>query len=141
MTIHLLRMAVGIEDVVHLRRVQQVRLAEAEDGRLFTFTRNTPKRAEELIDGGSLYWIVKGYVRVRQRVLAVERRTDQQGRGRCALELDPRLVATVLQARRPQQGWRYLDPADAPPDRSQGDSGEDDLPEEMAKKLRDLGLI
>lgn len=140
MTVHLLRMAVGIQDVAHLARVQADRRRGDPEGRLFTFTRNTPKRVAELTEGGSLYWIVRGYVRVRQPILGVERRTDEAGRSICALELDPAHVPTVLQARRPQQGWRYLDPADAPPDRRGTDDG-DDLPEAMAAELRGLGLL
>ena len=141
MTVNLLRMAVGIDDVAHLKRVQRERLKGRKDGRLFTYTRNTPKRADELTDGGSLYWIVKGYVRVRQRVLAVEQETDNEGRRWCALQLDPAHVLTVLQARRPQQGWRYLDPADAPPDRPKGLAEDEEMPEEMAAELRELGLL
>jgi len=141
MTVNLLRMAVGIDDIDHLRRVQADRRNGRQDGLLYTYTRNTPKRAEELTDGGSIYWIIKGYIRVRQRILDVERLTDEEGRFFCALGLDPELVPTVLQARRPQQGWRYLDPADAPADRPAGSTVDEEMPAELAAKLRELGLI
>jgi hypothetical protein len=141
MTVHLLRMAVGVDDIAHLRRVQKARRAASADGALYTYTRNTPRRADELIDGGSIYWIVKGFIRVRQRVVGVERHTDDEGRGYCMISIEPKLVPTVLQARRPQQGWRYLDPAEAPDDRPSGPAAADDMPPEMAAELRDLGLL
>ncbi len=141
MTIHLLRMAVGIDDLDHLRRVQAARRAADDQGRLFGFTRNMPKRAAEVLDGGSMYWIIKGYIRVRQPILGLERRTDEDGRTMCAIEYGPELVPTVLQTRRPQQGWRYLEPADAPPDRFSSTQGAEDLPPDLAAELRDLGVL
>ncbi|MCP4327366.1 MAG: DUF1489 domain-containing protein [Alphaproteobacteria bacterium] len=141
MTIHLLRMAVGIDDVEHLRRFQKSRMQTSEDGRLHIFTRNTPRRAAELLDGGSVYLIIRGYVRVRQRILGIERRTDNEGRGFCAIELDPTHVPTVLQARRPQQGWRYLESSDAPIDRPVASAADDDMPAALMAELRDLGLL
>ena len=141
MTVHLLRMAVGVDDIAHLRRIQTARREASADGALYTYTRNTPRRAAELVAGGSIYWIIKGFARVRQRVVGVERRTDEEGRGYCMIGIQSKLVPTVLQARRPQQGWRYLDPADAPADRPTGRAGDDDLPPEMAAELRELGLL
>lgn len=141
MTVHLLRMAVGVDDIGHLRRIQQARRDAGADGALFTHTRNTPRRAPELVAGGSIYWIVKGFVRVRQRVVGIERRTDDEGRSHCIIGIEPDLVPTVLQARRPQQGWRYLDPADAPDDRPRGPTAAADMPAEMAAELRELGLL
>jgi hypothetical protein len=140
MTIHLLRMAVGIDDLDHLRRVQDARQRSTPNGRLYSSTRNTPRRAEELVGGGSLYLVIRGYVRVRQRILGIERRTDDEGRSYCAIELDPRHIPTVLQARRPQQGWRYLEPAEAPADLKRAEIS-DGMPPEMAAELKALGLL
>ena len=87
-------------------------------GALFHETRHYPRRADEILDGGSIYWVVKGFVRVRQRIVRLERRASEE-RGRfCRIHLDPVLVRTELQPRRPHQGWRYLQDIDAPPDRA-----------------------
>ena len=75
-----------------------------------------PKRSAELIAGGSLYWVIKGRVLARQRILALEPRRGADGIERCAIRLDPEVVRTLPQPRRPFQGWRYLRPEDAPPD-------------------------
>lgn len=143
MTVHLIKLAVGIEDVEHLAAVQALRLKQARDNGqpaiLRHVTRNTPRRAAELLDGGSMYWVIKGFVRVRQRLVGVEAMTDGE-EPRCALVLDPELVPTVLRAHRPFQGWRYLRPEDATPDASARQS-RTGMPEEMAAELRDLGLL
>ncbi len=145
MPLHLLKMAVGIGSVAHLAAVQKQRLANApkEGGKriLRHFTRNKPRRAKEILDGGSIYWIVKGAIRVRQRILAIDRLRPPEGGKHCALVLDPKLVKTEPQPRRPHQGWRYLDPAQAPPDLPERASGADELPPELAAELRGLGLL
>jgi hypothetical protein len=145
MTVHLLKMAVGIDSVDHLKRVQKTRLAQASQpggpGHLRHLTRNMPKRAEEVLDGGSIYWVIKGYVRVRQRVKGLEWALGREGRKRCALILDPKLVKTVLMPQRPIQGWRYLDPAAAPPDLAAGAKDVPELPPGLAEELRELGLL
>ena len=141
--LHLLKMCVGIEDVEHLRRAQAARLARqreaGEEPRLRHVTRHWPKRAAEILAGGSLYWIIKGAVRVRQAIVAIEPATDDVARKRCALVLDPALVRTEPQPRRPHQGWRYLDSADAPPDLEAATGT--DAPPELAAELRALGLL
>ena len=124
MTLHLVKMAVGIEDVAQLAAVQRRRLEEASrarSGGVATVphrTRHMPRRAAEVLDGGSLYWVIKGAVRARQRILRLERRMGRDGRRRCEIGLDPELVETVHRPCRPFQGWRYLEPADAAPDLS-----------------------
>ena len=96
MTVHLIKMAVGVGDVRHLARIQAGRLRQARerDGAavLRHYTRHTPRRSAELTDGGSLYWVIKGFVRVRQEIRAVERSVNAEGRPSCALVLDPGLV-------------------------------------------------
>jgi hypothetical protein len=147
MTVHLLKMAVGIESVDHLRAVQRQRLARARreggTGDLRHLTRNMPKRDAEALDGGSMYWVIKGYIRVRQRLLGFDRVTGEDGRKRCALILDPDLVLTELQPQKPIQGWRYLEPEAAPADSAAGDVPdlEAAMPPDMAAELRALGLI
>ena len=145
MALHILKMAVGVKNVEHLCRVQERRLTTMRDAGdpevLRHWTRNTPKRADEVIDGGSLYWIIKGYVRARQRILSIERSKDSEVTKKCAFVLDRLVVRTVLRIARPIQGWRYLEPAGAPLDQDQKIIEMVDMPEEMARELRDLGLI
>ena len=100
MTVHLMKMAVGIESVDHLKRVQKARLAAAREkggaGDLRHMTRNMPKRADEVLDGGSIYWVIKGYVRVRQRIKGFDWGVGRSGRKRCAIILDPKLVCDMI---------------------------------------------
>jgi hypothetical protein len=83
---------------------------------LMHVTRQTPRRADELLDGGSLYWVIRGSIAVRQRLIDIRPARAQDGIPRCALVYDPELVPTLRRARRPFQGWRYFNPDDAPPD-------------------------
>jgi hypothetical protein len=131
-------MCVGIDDLDHLRAVRKQRRKTQPD--CLVRTRNLPKRADEVLDDGSLYWVIKGYVRARQRVLDIFQEQGEDGQTRCVLHLDHEIVATALQPRKPFQGWRYLEPADAPPDRPVDDA-EYDFPPEMARELRELGLL
>ncbi len=139
MTVHLLKLCVGIDSVDRLAEVQAGRLAETKV--LFHRTRHTPRRARQVLDNGSIYWIIGGFVRVRQRIVGIERRHDPDGRPFCTLLLSPELVRTELQPRRPHQGWRYLDARAAPSDLPPRRFGDDGPPEEMAAELRALGLI
>lgn len=143
-SLHLIKLAVGIEDAGHLAAVQERRLAESlaagHGHRLFHVTRNVPRRAVELLDGGSIYWVIKGRIRVRQRLLDIEDDTDDEGRRYCRLMLDPERVETRPWPHRAIQGWRYFPAESVPPDlaRLEGDGR---LPPEMAAELRDLGLL
>lgn len=143
MTVHLIKLAVGIQDVDHLAAVQALRLKQARAGGhrdiLRHVTRNTPRRAADLLDGGSMYWVIKGFVRVRQRLVGVEAVNDGDG-PRCGLVLDPELTPTILRPHRAFQGWRYLRPEDAPADAAARESGTD-MPDHMATELRELGLL
>ena len=146
MAVHLIKLAVGIESVDHLRERQKQRIAErkaAGDGPVLRIlTRNTPRRAEELIDGdGSLYWVVKGQVLVRQKITGIEPATGHDGTPRCAIHLDRKLVRVRAKRSRPFQGWRYLEPDNAPADLPSGAAAEKEPPPEMAEELRELGLI
>ncbi len=144
MALHLLKLCVGIGSVDHLAVAQAQRLERqrraGETPRLRHITRNMPRRADEVLDGGSIYWVIKGFVRVRQRIVALEPVTTDKG-VRCAIILDPTLVETEYQPRRPHQGWRYLEPQDAPPDRRDASGGFEEAPAEMIEELRELGLI
>jgi hypothetical protein len=134
--LHLLKLAVGIDDIDQLRQVRAQRAAERGAG--WVPTRNRPRRAAEVLDGGSIYWVIRGRIAVRQRVTGFGSRCDADGRGFCLIEVDPALVPTMPRLCRPFQGWRYLPAAVAPPDRP--DSGEPP-PEAMLAELHALGLL
>jgi len=137
--LHLLKMAVGVADLDDLERIQ--RLRRKERGRFCFLTRHMPRRVEEVLDGGSIYWVIKGYVRVRQRLLGFIPAERETGERCCAVGYDPELVPTVLQPRRPFQGWRYLSAPDAPADRPVYAADDDELPPGLAEELRSLGLL
>jgi hypothetical protein len=99
-----------------------------------------PKRREELLAGGSLYWVIRGFIQVRQRILDIRPSMDDEGLPMCRLILDPAIVPTEWQPRRPFQGWRYLDGADIPPDLGEG-GGTNELPPHMKAELAMLGLL
>jgi hypothetical protein len=140
MALHLLKMCVGCDSVEELRAWQDNRRLRGEA--LVHRTRNMPKRAAEVLDGGSLYWIIKGEVRVRQRIVGLDPGVDGEGRHFCQIRFDPLLVETIRQPRRPMQGWRYLEAADAPPDRDPNLRDEvEAMSEPMRKELRALGLL
>jgi hypothetical protein len=141
MALHILKMAVGVDSFSHLAEIQESRLARSETGELRHLTRNMPKRAAAILDDGSLYWIIKGCIRARQRIVRIDRIANAEGKKRCAFILDPELFTTVPAPHRPMQGWRYLEPAQAPADRGIDTTGEDALPIEMADELRSLGLL
>jgi hypothetical protein len=136
--VHLIKLCVGIDDVAHLRAVQAARLKR--HGEVVHVTRQHPKRTAELSAGGSLYWVIRGAVRARQRILDLRTVDDEEGRKKCAIVLDPDLVETEALPFRAFQGWRYLDAERAPPDTRDG-AGDDALPAGLAAELRGLGLL
>ena len=145
MTVHLKKMAVGVDSIAHLAEIQVARLADArrrgEVPVLRHITRHRPRRAEELLGGGSLYWVIRGFVQVRQAFVGIERGVNAKGRPSCALVLDPQLVRVAFRAHKPFQGWRYLSQRDAPSDAAPLADGGDGMPTEMAAELRALGLL
>jgi len=144
MPLHLMRLAVGIRDLEHLASVQNKRKRISLPKRVKavpSYTTHMPKRTEELLEGGSLYWVIKGWMRVRQRLLGFRPYVDDEGRNRCMLLLDPKLVPTLPTAFRAFQGWRYLDPANAPSDLARAGKGAAKMPPKMLAELRALGLL
>lgn len=103
-------------------------------------TRMWPKREAELLQGGSIFWVFKGVMQARQRLLALEEVVGHDGIARCALVLEPHLVRVAAVPRRPFQGWRYLKPEDAPPDLPAGRDTEPSLPADIARALAEMGL-
>jgi hypothetical protein len=138
MSLHLIKLAVGVDDIKHLRQLQRQR--KKERGRSVFFTRNTPRRSDELLDGGSIYWVIKGYVRARQRLKGFTSTVDEEGQPLCMVQYEMKLVPTMPVAKRPFQGWRYLEGAEAPKDQL-GTDPERDLPPKLVQELRSLGLL
>jgi len=142
--LHLVKLSVGSESVEGLAEWQDLRRAEretaGEDSRPRHVTRMTPKRGTELLAGGSIYWVIKRNIVARQKIVALEPIVGEDGILRCAIILDPTLVRTEMRPKRPFQGWRYLTPADAPPDLT--DEGEvlADMPGAMREALASFGV-
>ncbi|MGB0749201.1 MAG: DUF1489 family protein, partial [Magnetospiraceae bacterium] len=132
------RLCVGVEVPEQLAAFQAQRLAT--EGRLYTWTRMTPKRADALLAGGSLYWVMKGRFRVRQAITGIETEMDPEGRKICRIGLGPDLIPVRQQPQNAFQGWRYLQPEDAPADEGGSGAGED-LPEALRAELQALGLL
>ena len=143
MTVHILRRAFHANSIEDLSAWQAERRKQSGTRKkeVRTFLRAFPTRESELTDGGSIYWIIKGQIRARQRVLRCERVTDPEARRKCALVLDMEIVPTVPRPVRARRGWRYLDAGDVPPDLGKGPKGGETLPDEMAAELRELGLL
>ena len=144
MTLHLIKLCVGIDSMAQLAEWQIGRLAQARaEGRpaeLRHRTRQMPRRREKLLAGGSIYWVIKGVIQVRQKLVDLRTVRGDDGIRRCDLMLDPKLVPTRPQPRRAFQGWRYLKAEDAPQDLDlRGDL--DAMPAQMKAELIELGLL
>ena len=134
MPLHIIKLCVGVDTVDELRawRTEQRRSGRSA----VVHTRQSPKRCDEVLDGGSIYWVIKGVVRCRQTILGVDT-IDDGPKTRCEISLHDELVLTEPTPRRAFQGWRYLDPAEAPRDLDPRVGA--DLPPELAAELRALG--
>ena len=146
MTLHLVKLCVGCESIKELRGWINDRLRRAKEQGLEPrhahVTRMTPKRDAELLAGGSLYWVIKGEISARQKLLAIEQFRDEDGIGRCRLVLEPKVIAVSPRPMRPFQGWRYLAADSAPPDLGKGaEASVASMPEPMRRELRELGLL
>jgi hypothetical protein len=143
MTLHLIKLCVGCDSVDDLAEWLDERLATlramgrpAEHAHV---TRMVPTRREALLEGGSLYWVIRGHVQVRQALRDIQPFEDEDGIRRCRLVLEPVLVPTLWQPRRPFQGWRYLTPKDAPA--VVAAVGGADMPPALMAELAELGLL
>jgi hypothetical protein len=145
MALHLLKLCVGAASIADLEgwiaqslAAKRARGAAAEQ---MHTTRMVPKRVEELRDGGSLYWVIKGQIAARQALLDIRPFTDGEGVSRCNLVLEPEVIPVLPRACRPFQGWRYLPAHEAPADIGGDMAGLADMPEPLRRELRELGLI
>ena len=145
MPLHLIKLCVGAESLDDLRQWMAERMREAEKRgaprRHAHVTRMAPKRADDLIDGGSLYWVIKGQIAARQTLVGVEPFLDADGIGRCKLWLDGAVVAVAPRPMRAFQGWRYYQAKDAPPDLDESQPGIAEMPEGLRRELAALGLL
>ena len=145
MTLHLIKLCVGcdsvrdLEDWIRQKRKEKRRRAGKPEH--IHRTRMVPKRAGELTDGGSLYWVIRGEIACRQQLLDIRPFRDKNGIGRCALVLDPKVVLVEPRPHRAFQGWRYLVAKDAPRDLEKVAPGAAAMPETMRRELRELGLM
>ena len=146
MPLHLIKLAVGCDSVRELKQWVAERMATAKKKGLpqrhVHITRMTPKREEEILAGGSLYWVIRGEVAAREKIIAIEPFRDKDGIGRCRIVMQPKVIAVSPRPMRPFQGWRYLKPDGAPPDLGKiAEEGVAAMPEPMRRELRDLGLL
>ncbi len=120
MALHMIKLCVGVDNVEDLAEWQDKRMKElvkkGKPPNPFHDTRMMPKRAEEMLAGGSIYWVIKNHIIVRQKLVGFEQVKDKEGKAMCRVHLDPELVRTKSRKKRPFQGWRYLEPGDAPAD-------------------------
>ncbi|NHF73833.1 DUF1489 family protein [Paracoccus xiamenensis] len=135
--VNLVKLCVGADGPDDLEEWQRLRFGS---GHAAHVTRMWPKREAELLAGGSIYWVFKGILLARQRLIGLEERVGEDGIRRCALILDRDLIRTTAVPRRPFQGWRYLDAGDAPPDLAAGRDHDDALPAALAAELAEMGL-
>ncbi|MEL6521382.1 MAG: DUF1489 domain-containing protein [Pseudomonadota bacterium] len=140
-TVHLVKLSVGTETIQGLADWQSTAQAQGPDGAPRHVTRMWPKKSAELLNGGSIYWVIKGVILCRQRIVRLDEVTRSDGILRCALVLDPNLIRTSPAPKRPFQGWRYLQPGDAPADLSDLKANETPLPPQLEAALSEIGVL
>jgi len=144
-TLHLIKLCVGCDSVRDLEDWIQQKLKQRRKRGLsrehMHRTRMVPKRAAELRDGGSLYWVIRGEIMCRQRIVDVRPFTDRDGIGRCYLVLEPKSILVEPRPCRAFQGWRYLQVKDSPRDLDRAAPGANNMPEALRRELRELGLL
>ncbi|HXX06447.1 MAG TPA: DUF1489 family protein [Pseudolabrys sp.] len=145
MPLHLIKLCVGCDSVADLESWIKQKLKErtrpGQKPEHVHTTRMVPKRAEELTDGGSLYWVIRGQISCRERIVDVRPFVDKEGVGRCRLVLDGKVVLVEPRPRAAFQGWRYLEVKEAPRDLARAAPGAARMPEAMRRELRELGLL
>ncbi len=138
---HLIKLSVGTEDVSGLERWQKSGAAKTADGLPCHVTRMWPKRQDEVLNGGSIYWVIKGLIQCRQKIVRLDEVLGGDGISRCAIVLDPEMVRVAPTQKRPFQGWRYLAPSDAPVDLGAKREDEPELPAALSAALAEIGIM
>jgi hypothetical protein len=145
MPLHIIKLAVGCDSVKELTGWVAERMQAAKKKGLpphhVHITRMTPKRVEDVLVGGSLYWVIRGEIAAREKIIAIEPFRDRDGIGRCRLVMQPKVIAVLPRPMRPFQGWRYFAESDAPRDLESAGTGVAAMPEPMRRELRELGLL
>lgn len=139
--LHLIKLSVGTESVEGLAAFQAARRGAMKRAHSLHVTRMWPKREAELLDGGSIFWVIKGAIQARQRLIGFDEIIGEDSIRRCGFMLDPELIRTTNAIKRPFQGWRYLKGEDAPSDLGFVRENEDELPEDMQQSLAKLGVF
>lgn len=137
---HLLKLCVGADSIDDLADWQNSQRHRWPKGCAVHVTRMWPKREADVLNGGSLYWVIKGIILCRQRIGGLEQVVGEDGISRCAIVLDQEIIRTEAAPRRPFQGWRYLDAGDAPRDLPKGRASEEPLPPGLAEAMAEFGL-
>ncbi len=139
MTVHLIKLAVGVDDVEALARRQRPNARGNVEHR----TRMMPQRTADLLDGGFMYWVIRGFIQARRALVALQPDVDANGRSLCVIEMAPQIILVRPRAQRPFQGWRYLRPDAVPPDMTGGGLSyvDPNMPQDMRIELARLGLI
>lgn len=142
MALHIIKLCVGADSIEDLAEWQAERLKELKKKRrpleLRHVTRMMPKRREDIVGKGSLYWVIKGYTAVRQEIIDLKPTTNAEGVPHCAIVYSPKLIQVSRRARAPFQGWRYLPDKEAPPDLPKGAHN---MPADLQQTLAELGLL
>src|ERR1700756_1659028 len=146
MPLHIIKLAVGCDSVAELKQWIAERMKTAKKKGLpqrhVHTTRMPPRRPEEILAGGSLYWVIRGEIAAREKIIGIEPFRDKDGIGRCRIVMQPRVIAVSPRPMRPFQGWRYFTEDSAPPDLGKAAAGTiAAMPEPMRRELRDLGLL
>jgi len=145
MPLHLIKLCVGCDSVADLEEWIEQKLKQKKQRRQkpehIHTTRMFPKRAGELAAGGSLYWVIRGQISCRERILDIRPTTGKDGIKRTQIVLDGKLVLVEPRPRAAFQGWRYLEAKEAPRDLARAAPGASRMPENMRRELRELGLL
>ena len=140
--VNLVKLCVGADRVDDI--ISRQTILDNDDKNVFQvkkhITRMWPKRSKELLNGGSLYWVIKGFVQARQKINGLEEIIGKDNIRRCAIVLESEIFLTTSVRKRPFQGWRYLNPIDTPPDLNKVNLDEASLPNELAIALADIGV-
>ena len=139
MTLHMVKLCVGVDEIKDLKDWIKEKYADRETS--MHVTRMWPRRESEIVPGGSLYWVIRGMILCRQRILGFERATGKDGIQRCRILLDKKIVNVHPVPRRAFQGWRYFEEKDVPPDLKGGAKASANLSEKMRRELAELGLL
>lgn len=139
--LHLVKLSVGTESVEWLEAWHRSPSARGPDGNPRHITRMRPRREAEILDGGSIFWVIKGAILCRQPILRLDGVTGDDGIRRCAIVLEPGLIRVAATTKRPFQGWRYLPGSDAPPDLRDSRTHENTLPPKLSNALAEIGVL